>query len=139
MLHRFLTRPTPCSPNIDKKNLILSMLEGNFLLGVELMKVVVNWHLFTFERLIDINFKIEIFQFLLGFFENFFGGRVRKLNIIGIRESISQLRIMPLIIKKVMIATNGDWIDRLMIRNDFEDLFHSLIKDIWKQIILWAY
>lgn len=132
MLHRFLTRPTPCSPNIDKKYLILSMLEGNFLLGVELMKVVVNWHFFTFEWLIDINFKIEIFEFLLGFFENFFSGRVRKLNIIGIRERISQLRIRPLIIKKVMIATNGDWIDRLVSWNDFKDLFHSLIKDIWK-------
>lgn len=132
MLHRFLTRPTPCGPNIDKKYLILLMLEGNFLLRVELMKVVVNWHLFTFEWLIDINFKIEIFEFLLGFFENFFRGRVRKLNIIGIRERISQLRIRPLIIKKVMIATNGYWINRLVVWNDFEDLFHSLIKDIWK-------
>lgn len=132
MLHRFLTRPTPCGPNIDKKYLILLMLEGNFLLRVELMKVVVNWHLFTFEWLIDINFKIEIFEFLLGFFENFFRGRVRKLNIIGIRERISQLWIRPLIIKKVMIATNGYWINRLVVWNDFEDLFHSLIKDIWK-------
>lgn len=132
MLHRFLTRPTPCGPNIDKKYLILLMLEGNFLLRVELMKVVVNWHLFTFEWLIDINFKIEIFEFLLGFFENFFSSRVRKLNIIGIRERISQLWIRPLIIKKVMIATNGYWINRLVVWNDFEDLFHSLIKDIWK-------